>query len=319
MKTIMQRWMAIPAVAVALVAAGAVAIAQNENQGQGQAVVTVLPKNDKQPTSSVQAAQVKIEVAGKQTPVSNWQALRGPQATVELVMLIDDGARMSLGREMGEITHFVQSLPPNVKFAFAYMENGRAEMPGAFTTDRAKALQSLRMPLGEPGASASPYFCLSSLAKGWPSSDRSARREVLMISDGVDQYEREYDPNDPYVRTAIDDSVRGGLVVYSIYWVSNGRADRSWYENNAGQNLLVQLDQATGGTSYWQGMGNPVTLQPYFDDLSRRLSNQYELTFTAPLKSKAQIETLKVKASASDVKVDAPQRVLVAPAGAAQP
>ncbi|HEY6448871.1 MAG TPA: hypothetical protein VIY53_20615 [Acidobacteriaceae bacterium] len=314
----MQRWMAIPAIAVALVAAATVATAQNENQGQGKAVVTVLPKNDKQPTSDVQAQQVKIEVAGKQTPVSNWQALRGGQSTVELVMLIDDGARMSLGREMGEITHFVQSLPPNVKFAFAYMENGRAEMPGALTTDHAKALQALRMPIGEPGASASPYFCLSSLAKSWPSSDRTARREVLMISDGVDQYERAYDPDDPYVRTAIDDSVRAGMMVYSIYWVSNGRADRSWYENNAGQNLLSQLDQATGGTSYWQGMGNPVTLQPYFDDLSRRLNNQYELTFSAPLKSKAQLETLKVKTNASDVKVDAPQRVLVAPAGATQ-
>jgi hypothetical protein len=310
--------MAIPVVAVALAAAGAVAAAQNENQGQGQAVVTVLPKNDKQPTSDVQAQQVRIEVAGKQTTVSNWQALRGPQSTVELVMLIDDGARMSLGREMGEITHFVQSLPPNVKFAFAYMENGRAEMPGALTTDHARALQSLRMPIGEPGASASPYFCLSSLAKSWPSSDRTARREVLMISDGVDQYERAYDPDDPYVHTAIDDSIRAGMVVYSIYWVSNGRADRSWYENNAGQNLLAQLDQATGGTSYWEGMGNPVTLQPYFDDLSRRLNNQYELAFTAPLRNKAQIETLKVKTSGSDVKVDAPQRVLVAPAGATQ-
>ncbi|MGC2638612.1 MAG: hypothetical protein WA294_15630 [Acidobacteriaceae bacterium] len=315
----MQRWMAIPVVAAALAAAGAPATAQNENQGQGQAVVTVLPKNDKQPTSDVQAQQVTIEVGGKQTPVSNWQALRGPQATIELVMLIDDGARMSLGREMSEISHFVESLPPNVKFAFAYMENGRAEMPGALTTDHAKALQALRMPIGEPGASASPYFCLSSLAKSWPSGDRSARREVLMISDGVDQYERAYDPDDPYVHSAIEDSVRAGLVVYSIYWASNGRADRSWYENNAGQNLLLQLDQATGGTSYWEGTGNPVTLQPYFDDLSRRFNNQYELAFTAPLKSKPEIENLKVMTATSGVKMDAPQRVLVTPAGATQP
>lgn len=318
MRATKQQWMAIAAVAAGVLAGACTAYGQNENQGHGQAVVTVLPKNDKQPTSDVHAQQVKIEVAGKQTAVSNWQALRSSQSTVELVMLIDDGARLSLGREMGEIRNFVQSLPPNVKFAFAYMENGRAEMPGALTTDHAKALQALRMPIGEPGASASPYFCLSSLAKSWPSSDHSARREVLMISDGVDQYERVYDPNDPYVHTAIDDSVRAGLVVYSIYWVSNGRADRSWYQNDAGQNLLIQLDQATGGTSYWQGMANPVTLVPYFDDLSRRLNNQYELDFAAPLKNKAQIETLKVKTSASDVKVDAPQRVFVAPAGAAQ-
>ena len=122
MRAMKQQWMTIAAVAASLLAGALAAHAQNENQGKGQAVVTVLPKNDKQPTSDVQAQQVKIEVAGKQTAVTNWQALRGSQSTVELVMLIDDGARLSLGREMGEIKNFVQSLPPNVKFAFAYME-----------------------------------------------------------------------------------------------------------------------------------------------------------------------------------------------------
>jgi hypothetical protein len=222
---------------------------------------------------------------------------------------------MSLGREMDEIAHFVQSLPPNVKVAIAYMENGNAQMAGPFTADHAKALQGLHLPIGAPGVSASPYFCLSSLAKGWPSNDRNVRREVMMITDGVDSYERQYDPDDPYVNAAINDSVHAGLVVYSIYWASNGRADRTQYENNAGQNLLLQLDQATGGKSYWEGTGNPVTIAPYFEDLSHRLNNQYELSFTAPLKGKPQVETLKVKVSAPDVKVDAPERVYVAPEG----
>ena len=303
------------AVAAAVCVASPWALAQNEGEGQGQAVVTVLPKSNNQATANVTAPTMKIEVNGKQTGVTNWQALRGPQATVEMVMLIDGGAHMSLGREMDEIAKFVQSLPPNVKFAFAYMENGQAQMTGPLTTDHAKALQGLHLPMGVPGYSASPYFCLSELAKHWPSADRDARREVMMITDGVDQYERQYDPDDPYVQAAIDDSLRAHLVVYSIYWVSNGRADRSWYQNNAGQNLLLQLDEATGGTSYWEGMGNPVTLQPYFDDLSRRLNNQYELEFTAALKGKPEIENLKVKTSTADVKVDAPQRVLVAPQG----
>ena len=32
--------------------------------------------------------------------------------------------------------------------------------------------------------------------------------------------------------------------------------------------------QATGGKSFWQGMGNPVSFQPYFEELTRRLRNQ---------------------------------------------
>jgi hypothetical protein len=311
------RTMVVRVLIAGCLAGATLALAQSENAGQGQAVVTVLPKSSSQPTADVSAQNVQIQVNGKPIPVTNWQALRGPQSNVELIILIDGGARMSLGREMDEMAHFVQSLPPNVKVAFAYMENGRAAMPGALTTDHAKAIEGLHLPMGVPGYAASPYFCLSSLAKSWPSADSSARREVIMITDGVDQYERQYDPEDPYVQTAIDDSLRAHLIVYSIYWVSNGRADRSWYQNNAGQNLLLEVDEATGGTSYWQGMGNPVSFQPYFDDLSRRLNNQYELRFSAALKNKPEIETLKVKTSETGVKVDAPEKVLVAPAGAA--
>lgn len=315
----MNRWQVITALLTGCLAAAVPAVAQNEGQGQGQAVVTVLPKNDKQPTAAdVPGQSLNVSVDGKRASLTNWQAARGDQAPVEFVLLIDDGARVSLGREWDDITHFLQNLPPNVKATLAYMENGRAVLSGPLTTDHAQLQQELHLPIATPGYSASPYFCLSSLAKTWPSNDRSARREVLMITDGVDPYERMYDPDDPYVHSAIDDSVRAGVVVYSIYWLSNGRADRSWYENNAGQNLLLQLDEATGGTSYWEGTGNPVTIAPYFVDLSRRWNNQYELSLAAPLKGKAAVATLKVKTSTPDVKVDAPQHVYVAPAGQAQ-
>lgn len=302
-------------VAIALLAASPFVLAQNEGEGQGQAIVTALPKQNNAPPAEVPQQDVQVEVNGKKVPITNWQALRGPNATVELVILIDDSAHASLGREFSDITHFVQSLPPNVQVAFAYMENGRAAMSAPFAANHAKVLQQMHLPMGGAGISGSPYFCLSDLAKHWPSEDRAARREVVMITDGVDRYELRYDPDDPYVRAAMDDATRANLVVYSIYWRSEGRVDRSWYENNAGQNLLLQLTQATGGNSYWEGMGNPVTLQPYFEDLSRRLNNQFELGFTAPLSGKPQVENLKVKINDSSVKVTAPQQTYVAPGG----
>lgn len=316
MKLSLQLSFAVTLVA-AFLATLPIALAQNEGEGQGRAIVTVLPKKDSAPSPNVSQQDVRVEVNGKASQISNWEPLRGPQATVELVLLIDDGARASLGSQFSDITHFVQGLPPNVKVAFAYMENGRAVLSGAPSADHARVLQQLHLPIASPGYSASSYFCLSDLAKHWPSEDRTARREVMMISDGVDYYEMHYDPDDPYVQAAIQDSARAGLVVYSIYWRSAGRADRSWYENNAGQNLLLQVSQATGGNSYWIGLGNPVSLRPYFDDLSRRLNNQFELGFTAPLREKPEVENLKVKVSASDVSVTAPQKTFVAPAGVA--
>jgi hypothetical protein len=137
-----------------------------------------------------------------------------------------------------------------------------------------------------------------------------------MITDGVDYYQLQFDPEDPYVQAAIQDSVRANLVVYSIYWRNAGRVDRSGYENNAGQSLLLEVTGATGGNSYSLGFGNPVSLQPYFDDFSRRLNNQYELGFTAPLRGKPEVASLKLKVSAPDVKVSAPQKTWLAPAGA---
>ncbi len=120
-------------VALASLLAAPMAWSQNENQGQGQAIVTVLPKKSTAAPSDISQQAVTLSIGGKKTPISNWQALRGDGAGVELVLLIDEGARTSLGREMGDITHFVQTLPPNVKFSIAYMENGRAALSGPLT------------------------------------------------------------------------------------------------------------------------------------------------------------------------------------------
>jgi hypothetical protein len=284
--------------------------AANNQEGQGQAVVTVLQGQELPGGIPQQALQLKVE--GKESSITGWTQLRGPQSKIELVVLIDDGARASLGTQMAEISKFVQGLPPNAKVAVAYMANGRAVMGGPLTSDRAAVASELHLPGGAPGVSASPYFCLSDLAKNWPSQDTQARREVVMVTDGVDNYEMRYDPEDPYVQSAIDDSVRARMIVYSIYWRNQGRFDRTGYAANDGQNLLAQLTQATGGNSYWQGYGNPVTFQPYFADIDRRLDNQYELDFMAPLGNKPQVEGLRLKVNAP-AKVDAPQQVYVHP------
>jgi hypothetical protein len=280
---------------------------QSENQTQGQAVVTVLPdKNAPAPNVSQQNLQVKVN--GKDATITNWQPLRGENDRLEVVLMLDGGARTSLSTQFGDIKNFVNSLPADAKVSLGYMEYGTVKLASPLTTDRDAALKGLRIPSGIPGQNASAYICLSDLAKHWPSQDRGARRIVVMISDGVDYYNPRYDPQDPYMQTAVEDSVRAGLVVYSIYWQNTGRFDRTWYANNAGQNLLMQVTQATGGNSYWQGIGNPVSFRPYFKDIERRLDNQYEVAFTAPV-PKSGVGSMKVKVGGA--KVDAPQQVYV--------
>jgi hypothetical protein len=300
------------AAAAALFAAPAVFAADSNFEGQGRAVVTVVHAQELPGGIAQQALQLKVD--GKESTITSWTAL-GPQSKIELVVLIDDGARSSLGTQLSDIAKFIGSVPPNAKVAVAYMINGRAAFTSPLTNDRAAVERQLHLPLaGAAGISASPYFCLSDLAKNWPSRDAQARREVVMVTDGVDNYNRRYDPNDPYVQAAIDDSVRAHLIVYSVYWTSSGRFDRTMYGSNDGQNLLAQVAEATGGNSYWQGFGNPVSFQPYFEDINQRLENQYEIDFMAPLGSKPQMESLRLKVNAP-AKVEAPQQVYVNAAG----
>jgi hypothetical protein len=289
-----------------------------KSTGHGRAVVTILSKQHGESPASVSPKDVSIKVNGKPALVTRWAPLRGPDARLELVLLIDSSARNSVGAQFSDITHFINGLAPNTKAAIAYMMNGRAVFVGPLTADHAAVLRALHLPGGSPGSSASPYFCLSDLAKNWPSGDRGARREVVMVTDGVDNYERRFDPEDPYVQAAIDDSVRAGLVVYSIYWKNQGIADNTMYANNAGQSLLNEVADATGGKNLWQGIGNPVSLQPFFEELASRLGNQYELGFSTPLDRKPAAEVLQIKVGGPAVEVTAPQKVFIDRAGATQ-
>src|SRR5579859_2122864 len=227
---------------------GAPVFAQNQ-QGQGRAVVTVLPSQKNGNVGQIPAQNLKLKVNGKESTVTSFTPLQESNSPIELVLMLDEGARASIGTQFSEIETFVKEMPPNTRMAIAYMQQGRAVVSSPFSSNAAEVLKGLHLSAGIPGENASPYFCLSDLAKNWPSHDRTARREVLMVTDGVDNYERRFDPEDPYVNGAINDSVRAGLVVYSIFWRNTGRVNNTGYETNAGQNLLLEVTQATGGNS----------------------------------------------------------------------
>jgi len=288
------------------------AFAQGDKaMGQGRAVVTILPKGHGELTASISQQDLNLKVNGKPAVVTRWRSLRGPDDRLELVLLIDSSARNSLGSQFSDIEHFVNGLPPNTKAAIAYMRNGQALFAGPLSTDRGQVLRALHLPGGSAGSSASPYFCLSDLAKHWPSTDHSARREVVLISDGVDNYGERLDLNDTYVNAAIEDAIRAGLVVYAIYWPDRGSSEKSDSESFDGQNLLSQVTQATGGNGYWMGEAKPVSLSQYFDDILWRLKNQYKLSFHSLLKGKPQIQSIQLKVNNPAIEVGTPQRVFV--------
>ena len=293
--------------------AGTSLYAQNEGgPSEANTVVTVLPKSG-EAVAPIPQTSLGIKVDGKGVQPLTWRPYG--QGEVQLTLLIDSSARSSFGRNLEDLANFINGLPPNISIGIAYMQNGAAVFDMPFTKDHAAAAKQLHLPGGTPGSNASPYFCLQDLAKRWPAAPSAARREVLMITDGVDEYNLRYDPDDPYVLAAIDNANRAGLVIFSIYYRDQGRLSSSRYETNSGQNYLFQVADATGGNLYYEGLGNPVSFTPFLSDLERRLNNQYELGVPVKEAKKASFAELKVKTDVGSVKLRAANRVSVPPAG----
>jgi len=286
------------------------AFAQN---GQGRAIVTVLSKHS-EVAPNVTQQDVSAKVNGKDASITGWAPFKGGDDSLELVVLIDANAR-NLGRQFDELKGFLRSLGPHTRAAVGYMQNGTVAFAAPLSTDHEQLVGELHLPAG-PGSN--PYFSLSELSQHWPSQAGNARREVLMLSGGEDPENRHFDPEDPYVESAVRDSVRAGLVVYTIYWRSGadgGAGGGDGLATEGGQSHLSQLTEATGGFSYWNGAGNPVSFQSYFDDLNKRLANQYALEFNAHLSGKPSNETLKLKIEGLGLQVTAPQQVFVGKGG----
>ncbi len=242
--------------------------------------------------------------------MAGWVPLRGARSGLQLVVLLDDSSRGNLGLQLNDIRSFVTGLPPTAQVAIGYMRNGAPNLVQNFTSDHAQAAKSLRLPSGTAGSNGSPYFCLSDLVKHWPGGDSNVRREVIMVTDGVDRYSGgRFDPENPYVQAATSDAQKAGVIVYSIYYRGAGRFDRSALVTDGGQNYLTQVSGATGGKVYLEGFGNPVSFAPFLSDIQRKLQNQYELSFVST--AKPGLQPIRVKTSQPNTSLQWPSRVPV--------
>jgi len=297
--------------AVALLATSAFAIqAQQEGLLPTQSIVTIDSKNPPQLTLSTVQAKVNRHTA----KVSQVDAVR-PNGT-QIALLIDDGLRTSVGRQLSDIKSFITSLPAGTEIFVGYMQNGRVVATTPFTTNHAGAAANLRLPMGSPGLSASPYFCLSDFLKKWPGAegaDASAApspkaRFIMMLTNGVDPYNGSVSPlnqNSPYVDAATSDAQRAGVPVYSIYYGDAGI--RGGAASFSGQNYLTALAEGTGGRAYYQGLGNPVSLTPFLKQFTDSIAESYVVSYDA---AGSRLVDLSFSTTIPKTKLRAPKLVL---------
>ncbi len=237
-------------------------------------------------------------------------------ADTQVALLIDDGLSRSAGIQLNDLRAFASSLPPSTELFVGYMDNGRIEPVVPFTTDHAAAAAKIRIPIGLPGISASPYFCLSDFVKHWPGDEEGGSplrkaRFVIMLTNGVDPYNGStslLNQDSPYVQTAIVDAQRAGVIVSSIYYRDAGFGGHGAI---SGQDYLDQVARGTGGEAYYQGTFNPVSLTPFFKQFAAAISETYIATFDAPSRAKGRehLLTFKVDSTVPKLKWRHPDQV----------
>ena len=186
------------------------------------------------------------------------------------------------------------------------MRNATAQIAQNFTTDHALAAKAIRLPLGQAGASASPYLALIDLIQKWPADEHA--HEVVMVTSGIDP-DNGPGPVNPYLDHAIAVAQRAGVVVNSIYYNSAGHFGHSYWQINWGQNYLSQLAEETGGEFFWLGNSNPVSFAPYLKELNQHFSSQHVLTFLA--QGKPGQTRLKLKTEVQGVTLVGPAKIYI--------
>ena len=299
--------------AAALCLYGAPVLSAQAQPGNGipvHTVVTIEAHKGSNPPSIGQQDVLVTENKKERDPVTEWIPAQGDHADLEFFILIDDGANMTLGTELEALRKFILDQPPTTKIGLAYMQNGIARVAQNLTPDHEAAAKALRLPTGIRGINGSPYFSVGDLVKRWPAG--APRREVLMISDGIDRYYGEGDFLDPYLDATIDDCQRAGIVVSAIYTPGMGHFGHDFYMSYWGQLYMARLAEETGGEAYYVGMmGPPVSFTPYLDQLSNRLLHQYLLTFLAKPPKKAGLQPVRIATEVPNADLVAPKKVWV--------
>lgn len=256
----------------------------------------------------IKREDVTVNQGRERVQVTDWVPLEGEHAALQLFVLVDDASGATLGAQLEDLRRFILSQPPSTAIGVGYMRDGTVDILQNLTGDHALAAKALRLPLGTAGALASPYLSIGDLIKRWPESP--VRREILMVSDGIDRFGG-VGPANPYVDTAIEQAQRAGVIIYAIYATGIGHFGHTYWRFFWGQNYLSKVTTETGGEAYFLGYDTPVSFSPYLDDLTRRLTHQYLLTFLAKPGKKPGLQPVKVRTEVPNAELVAADMVYV--------
>lgn len=226
-----------------------------------------------------------------------------------LAILIQDDVVSSIANEIKGIGEFIRTLPKGSRVMVGYIKAGSLQVRQKFTTDLEKAVRALRIPISS--AMMAPYNPYVEIIEGLKRFEAlpSGRRAMLVVSDGLDTSGGIGGSSAGLsldLERAIREAQRRSVAVYSFYapTVTATQGRNSFLINNA-QGSLERLSKESGGRAFFQGMGAPVSFDPYFRELGESLFRQLAVTFLSTAQKKG-FHRLEVSFGRTEVKVDYP-------------
>jgi hypothetical protein len=296
---------------------------------QVHVVVTDMALRSDSEVPRLRPDEVKVKQGKTFLQVTQLIPAQGDNAALQLMILIDDTLDPVVGGNLNDLKEFIKAQPPTTVIGIGYMSNAGVNIVQNFTADHELAVKAVRLTRGAFSTMDSPYLSLISLVKGWP--QQNVRREVLMLSDGIDRLRGEqpapsrlgpnYGPvyhSAPTIsvdaNSASEISQRYNVIVHSLYAVGVGRAGRSSWDLQLGLGGLSKIADETGGECYSLGTSNLVSFKPYLERFQRTLDNQYYLVFLATPKKSAGLQRVNILTEVSNSEIAAPNNVWVAAA-----
>jgi hypothetical protein len=288
-----------------------------------------------------------VKVTQGKTPLQVTQVLpaKGESAALLLFILIDETCDTGIGNNLNDIKDFVSAQPSTTLVAVGYMSNANVQIAQDYTADKTLAAKAIRLPRGALSSSDSPYLSLISLLKRLP--ETKIRRQIIMVSDGIDRLRGTNGPQDMATGmgssrdmyagstrnmtatsprnatmdiisidadTASQTAQRYGIQVHGIYAPGVGRLGRNSWEALMGQSGVGKIADESGGEYFALGNQQPVNFKNYLDRIQKIIDNQYYLVFDARPKNKAGLQRIKISSDATSSEIAAPENVWV-PAG----
>jgi hypothetical protein len=296
---------------------------------QVHVVITNEAVQDGDDTPVLQPDNVQVKQGKTSLNVTHVIPAKAESAALQLFILIDDTCDTSIGNNLTDLREFVSAQPATTAIAVGYMSNANVQITQDFTADHALAAKAIRLPRGSISSSDSPYLSLISLLKRWPA--QKLRREIILVSDGIDRLRGETGPSSgmgrggrysslaatsmpttsPDTDSASAAAQRAGVIVHGIYSPGVGRFGRNAWEAQLGQSGIGQIADESGGEYFALGLQNAVSFKPYLDRLQKVFDNQYFLVFEAFPKGKGSLQRVKISSNATKTEIAAPDNVWV--------